>query len=338
MTKRLLRLAGPVTTVALAAGAIYLLNRSLRDVRWVDLWPALREVPRSSVFAAIGFTALSHLALTFYDYIGVIYIRRRLAYWRVAVAAFMAYSISHSLGFAAVTGGTVRYRMYSRWGFGAVEVAQIMAMAGVTLALGMLLIGGVALLLDGRQVQDWTDLPSAGINALGAAALVIVAGYAVIGFLRREPLRLWGFQLDIPTPRFAALQIALSGTDWLAGAAAFYVLLPAAPHLAFPTFVGVFVIAYMMGTLSNIPGGLGVFESIILITLRQELPTEAIVSALLVYRAVYHLLPLSIGGPAYLLTELRRAGRKTGAGRGSLARDKPGTILRHRSARDLGSS
>jgi uncharacterized membrane protein YbhN (UPF0104 family) len=152
MKHRLPRYLGPALTLGLIGGAVLLLYRSLSQMRLLDLWHDLHEFPPSSILIAAGLTIVSHLALTSYDYIGVRYIKRHLAYWRVAVAAFTAYSISHSLGFASVTGTTVRYRLYSRWGFGAVEVAQIMAMAGVTLFLGMFLIGGIALLVAGARV------------------------------------------------------------------------------------------------------------------------------------------------------------------------------------------
>jgi uncharacterized membrane protein YbhN (UPF0104 family) len=298
------RLAGPALTVGLMSGAAYLLYRSLKDLELWKLWQELHEFPPASIAAAIGLTMLSYLALSSYDYIGVRYIKRPIAYWRVALAAFMAYSISHSLGFPAVTGGTVRYRLYSRWGCGAVEVAQIMAMAGITLFLGMFTIGGIAMLLDGARVKAWTGLPSDGINALGVMSLCVVVCYGLIGFFRREPLKLLGYEITIPSPRFAAVQIAVSGIDWLVVASVLYVLLPPNDVFTFPTFLGVFVLAYLLGTLSNVPGGLGVFESIILITMQQSVPTETILSSLLVYRAVYHLLPLLIGGSAFISTEL----------------------------------
>jgi uncharacterized membrane protein YbhN (UPF0104 family) len=308
------RFAGLSFTLGLLIGAGFLLYRSLKDVELWKLWRELHEFPPSAIATAIGLTAVSHLALASYDYIGVRYIKRRIAYWRVALAAFTAYSISHSLGFPAVTGGTVRYRFYSRWGCGAVEVAQIMAMAGITLILGMFSIGGIAMLLDGARVKAWTGLPSDGINALGVIFLGIVGAYAVMGFFRRAPIHLLGYQLDIPSPRFAAIQIAISGIDWLVVASVLYVLLPPNDVFTFPTFLGVFVLAYLLGTLSNVPGGLGVFESVILIAMRQStVPTETVVSSLLVYRGVYHLLPLAIGGSIFLLSELRHSTAVKGA-------------------------
>jgi uncharacterized membrane protein YbhN (UPF0104 family) len=307
---KLARFGGPAFTLVLMAGAAYLLYRSLKDVELWKLWRELHHFPPASIGAAVGLTALSYLALTSYDYIGVRYARLPIAYRRVALAAFTAYSISHSLGFPAVTGGTVRYRLYSRWGCNAVEVAQIMAMAGITLFLGMFTIGGVALLLDGARVKAWTGLPSGGINMLGVISLGVVIAYGLIGFVRRDPLKFLGYEIAIPSPRFAAIQIAVSGIDWLVVASVLYVLLPPNDIFTFPTFLGVFVLAYLLGTLSNVPGGLGVFESIILITMQQSVPTESIISSLLVYRGVYHLAPLMIGGSIFLVSEFRRSHAK----------------------------
>ncbi len=254
------------------------------------------------------------MALSIHDYIGVRYIKRRIGYPRVLLAAFTAYSISHSLGFPAVTGGTVRYRMYSRWRLSAVEIAEIMAMAAVCMFLGMFEIGGLALLLDGHRVQEWSDLPSFVTNALGVVFLGIVAFYGLIGHIRREPLRIWRYSLAVPSPRFAAVQIAISGIDWLLVSSVLYVLLPPNPIFTFPTFLGVFVLAYLLGTLSNVPGGLGIFEGIIVFSLHNTVPIESIVSSLLVYRAVYHLLPLTVGGTIFLIMEVRRNREATRSG------------------------
>jgi uncharacterized membrane protein YbhN (UPF0104 family) len=309
-------LAGPLTSLALFVGAVILLTQALRGMRLTDLWHALDDFPLRWIAAAVVLTAASHLALGIYDYIGVRYIKRPIPYRRVALVAFVAYSISHSLGFAAVTGGTVRYRMYSRWGLSAVEIAEIMGMSGICLFTGMFEIGGLSLLLDGHRMQDWSGLPSIATNALGVLFLGIVAAYGVLGYSRQKPVRLWRYTLEFPGPRFVALQIALSGFDWLLVGGVLYVLLPPNDVFTFPTFLGVFVLAYLLGTLSNVPGGLGVFEGIILFSLQHTVPQEKIVSSLLIYRGVYDLLPLTIGGTIFVLAELRRS-------RGAVARPQP---------------
>ena len=62
-------------------------------------------------------TALNYAVLTGNDFIALASIGRRASVARVcAVASFLAYAIANSVGFAMLSGASVRYRFYSRWG------------------------------------------------------------------------------------------------------------------------------------------------------------------------------------------------------------------------------
>ena len=185
-----------------------------------------------------------------------------------------------------------------------------MAMAGITLFLGMFLIGGISLVIDHDEVMYWTHLPRAATIALAAGCLAIVVLYATVGFARKKPFHLFGRELQVPRPGFALMQIVVSGIDWIMVASVLFVLLPHKDGFTFPTFLGVFVLAYLLGTLSNVPGGLGVFESIVLVSLTPQVPAEAVFSSLLVYRGVYNLLPLAVGGTTFLVMEFTRPEQK----------------------------
>ncbi len=95
MNTRRQRWVGPLVSLGLLAGAIWLLQRSLADLRWVDLWRALDAIPLHSILAAIGLTAISHVALSLQDYIGVRYIRRRIPVYHVPLATLTVSSIRH---------------------------------------------------------------------------------------------------------------------------------------------------------------------------------------------------------------------------------------------------
>src|ERR1700728_2052035 len=97
-TSILARLAGPALTVGLMAGACYLLYRSLKDVELWKLWHELHEFPPASIALSIGLTALSYLALTTYDYIGVRYIKRKIAYRRGAAGGGVGSFVQQFLG------------------------------------------------------------------------------------------------------------------------------------------------------------------------------------------------------------------------------------------------
>jgi len=62
--------------------------------------------------------------------------------------------------------------------------------------------------------------------------------------------------------------------------------------------------AVAVGLLSHVPGGLGVFEAMLLLML-PNVPTEELLGSLLAFRAVYYLAPLVVGALAFLVEELR---------------------------------
>ena len=80
--------------------------------------------------------------------------------------------------------------------------------------------------------------------------------------------------------------------DWVLAAAIFYALLPE-PRPPFLSIAAIVTLAHLGGVASHVPGGLGVFEGIVLFTLGGTVPSEALVAALVAYRVVYFLLPLA---------------------------------------------
>jgi phosphatidylglycerol lysyltransferase len=79
-----------------------------------------------------------------------------------------------------------------------------------------------------------------------------------------------------------------------------YVLLPSHQGLTLPAFFSIYLLALVAGLISHVPGGLGVFEIVFLALLPKEMLGanglgEAVVGALVVYRAIYYLLPLVVG-------------------------------------------
>ncbi|MBV9493795.1 MAG: hypothetical protein JOZ54_06085, partial [Acidobacteria bacterium] len=55
-----------------------------------------------------------------------------------------------------------------------------------------------------------------------------------------------------------------------------------------------FLLAQIAGLVSNVPGGLGVFDAIVLYALKPFLTPTTIVGALVTFRGLYFLLPLAI--------------------------------------------
>src|SRR5690606_24298436 len=103
-------------------------------------------------------------------------------------------AFSYNLGLSVLTGGSVRYRVYTAAGVPRGDVARIIALASLTYWLGVTLLAGLALLFDpgALRLRHW-QAPGWAHVGLGAAILAVAAAYLLLTLVRRRPLRLFGW-------------------------------------------------------------------------------------------------------------------------------------------------
>lgn len=272
--------------------ALWILWHEMAAYHFHDVARQVRALPASRVIEALLLTALDYLVLTGYDWLALKYIDKPLPYPRVALASFLGYAFSHNLGFSFLSGGGARYRVYSTWGLSALEVTQIVAFCALTFWIGVLTVGGSAFLLDPFAIPRVLHLPFATVRPLGILFLLAVGGAFAWRCLGRKSIQIGSFELNLPTPRMWLAQMALSSVDWLLACAVLFVLLPPEGALSFKAFVGIFLLAQISGLISQVPGGLGVFETVLFLLLKPFFPAPAILGSLLAYRGIYYLLPL----------------------------------------------
>ncbi|MFM7576418.1 MAG: hypothetical protein ACKO5Q_05710, partial [Microcystaceae cyanobacterium] len=94
--------------------------------------------------------------------------------------------------------------------------------------------------------------------------------------------------------------------DWGLSTAIIYLLLPHTEQLDYGNLFSIFLLAQIAGLLSNIPGGLGVFETIILFGLTPIFSSVTILGALLGYRVIYYWIPLSVSALTIGIYEVYR--------------------------------
>lgn len=129
---------------------------------------------------------------------------------------------------------------------------------------------------------------------LAAAVSWVAAGRGVrIGHRYMKPL-------PLSTMLF---QMCCAALEIIVAAGVLAVLLPL--HLHFIDILGIFLVAQVAGLASQVPGGIGVFEATVLLFVPQAHNTADIVGALLLYRTIYYLLPLSIAFVLFLLFECK---------------------------------
>ncbi|MFT8243612.1 phosphatidylglycerol lysyltransferase domain-containing protein [Roseomonas sp. BN140053] len=290
--------------------AIYVVQREFRELRLSDVTAALHDTPAHQIWLALGWTLLAYAVLTIYDRLGSVYAGKPISYSRTALASFCSYTMAHNLGFAAVSGAAVRYRFYAAWGLTPVEIAKVIAFTSLTFGLGGFALGGIVLMTH-PEVLPWVGdgelIPNWAARLVALVMWVIVAVYVVLA--RFVPhLKLFGHQVDLPGFRMAVAQVVLASVDVAVTATIFYVLLPAtppgAPELTFLMFLGIYVAGYTAGLAASVPGGLGVFDGFMMLSLSPWIPAPQVVGALLLFRLFYYIAPLFVAGALFVGFEL----------------------------------
>jgi len=297
---RLLTAAATILILGLVGFAIFHLTS---EVRYEDVLSALTRTSWASITLAVGFTALSFFALTFYDVGALIYLKRKLPYADVALTATAAYAVGNTAGFGPLSGGAIRYRAYSRLGLRPEEIGGVIAFVTLAFGLGLASVASLSLLMIAPEVAPLIGVSSSALRAialliLGALAVLMVAGRG------NRALQLGRFSLRFPDSRTASRQFLITVLDIAASASVLYVLLPDGV-IGWPAFLAIYAVAVGLGVLSHVPAGLGVFETVIVAALGQTADVDTVLGALVLYRLIYHVLPLLLAVIFVIRAELR---------------------------------
>ena len=296
------RSVAPVVA-ALAVGlAVFLLYRVLRGYSLDDIVAAVAAIPAERIALAAGFAAGSYLTLTLFDALAVRYVGRDLPYRKIALASFVGLSIGHSIGFAALSSGTLRYRFYSGWGLGAGDVARIIVFCGTTVGLGLASLAGTALLVQPELAARATGLGDSAVRAVAPLCFGAVIAYLVGTCRVRRVIRVKGWRLPMPPPELAAAQVLVGLLNFTLVAATLYQVLSAAGDVDFFSVAAAYAIANVAALVAHVPGGWGVLEAVVILLLPEIDP----IGALIVYRVVYYLVPFAVGALTLAFAELGR--------------------------------
>jgi hypothetical protein len=286
--------------IAVVALAAFLLYRTLSRYSLDEILTSVSSIPGTRIALSILFAAASYVCLTFFDLLALRYVGKRLAYRYVALASFCSLSLGHNIGFAALSSGAIRYRFYSRWGVGIGDIAKVILFCGVTVGLGLIILGGIALLLRSSLASEITGLPQGAIVGIGVACFAAAGAYLALAAFVRKTLHIRRWSIQMPPLRLALGQVVIGPLNFAFVAACLYHALAGLGEVTYLAVAVVYVIAVASALVTHVPGGLGVIETVVLFLL----PGGQLIGGLLAFRAIYFLLPLCIGAPLFGITEL----------------------------------
>ena len=299
------RPAGLLVVVGLTALGLYALHLLVAQVHFRDVRLALRGLAGWQVAAAVGFTAASYFLLTLYDSIALWIIDKSLPWRTAALASFTSYTLSHNLGLSLLTGGSARYRVYRSNGLGTVHIAQILAIASGAFWTGIAMTAAAALIIDPAALAFTGIAIGTTARVVAATSVVALAGVLLWRTQNRSRLlTLFGWTLPMPSRRQAISVLVVAILDLVTASAALFFLVPGISLALFPAVFVAYVIAVIAAAISHIPGGVGVFEAMIIAAL-PGIPKPDLLAALVAYRAIYYLLPLLVAGLIVSINEYR---------------------------------
>jgi uncharacterized membrane protein YbhN (UPF0104 family) len=302
------RVLASVLSVGLFVGALVVLHRILGRFHADEVLAAVHAYPMARLAEVLGLTVASYGTLSCFDWLALRHLGRRLPVATSTLVSFVSHAISHNAGFAILTGGSVRLRMYSAFGLSPGEVGGVIAFAGLTFALGVAALGGTAFLVEAPTVATLLHVPSLAVRAVGAGIIVGLAAYLAWSTALKRPLRIGRWSFVLPQAGTGLAQMAIAALDLALVGGALYVLLPLGGGVSYPAFVGIYVVATVIGIISHVPGGLGVFEGALVILLPAMKPGD-LLGALLVFRLFYNLLPLLLAAAVLVLFEVVQRSR-----------------------------
>lgn len=295
-TKRILKKIVSWSGLFFFAVAAYMIYHQLSKYKLEDIKEALMSIPPHNLFWACMASFGGYVALSSYDFLAIKYIGRKLAPWKWIFAGFIGFSVSNNAGHAIVSGGAIRYRLYTRWRFHASEIVRMVTFSGFTylVACFFLIILGYFLTPNHAFGEgSVSHLTTVTVTIISAIGLLIYFGASLF---YKKPIIIKEVEFDIPSFKMALAQVIIGGADILMASMVLYFSLIPFMDIPFDVFIGVFIIAQVLGVFSQVPGGLGVFEGLFLYIIPGDHNQALIFGALIAYRIIYYLLPLVISG------------------------------------------
>jgi phosphatidylglycerol lysyltransferase len=288
--------------IAMFIVAVLVLEHQLRGHPPSQIMMALRDVPPMRMLFAAILTVFCYASYTGYDFLALACLHKHLPFRSVWLNSFVCHSVSVNTGCTSILCGSMRCQYYLRKGLQPKEVVKLLLHCSLTYWLGFIALGGVIFFFFPQPPLAVTHM-GPWLRPIGAACVIGILLYVIVGFVRRVPTRLGKWIIPVARTRITVAQIIISACEWVIGAAILYALLPTHPEFSYLHLLGYYFIAQALGLASQVPSGFGVFESVVLSLTPPDLPKPAVLAALVLYRVIYNMIPLCIGGSLLLLRE-----------------------------------
>lgn len=308
MKRRRFKKLLPLISLILFGAAVYILYDEAQHYSIQQLITHMQLLPSWQYLLALALVAAVYLILTLYDKLAFLYINEPQKWKKIALGAFLGYAFSNNISPTLLVGGSMRYRIYSSIGISGMSVTNVVAFNSISIWIGLMAVSSISFVFKSLTLPEQINLPIPllSLQTLGWIFLVTLITYFVLTRLITGTVQFRGRTFRFPDTKLALGQLSVSSMDWLLSSAVLFLLLPPTSEVSYLYFIGIYAVAFIIGLMTQIPGGLGVFESINLLFLSPFMDSGEILTSLILFRLFYFVTPLIVASVLLVLFEWRK--------------------------------
>jgi phosphatidylglycerol lysyltransferase len=275
-------------------GALILLHDQLKNLNYADIINALKAIPTLRVTIALFLSLSYYLVLGWYDVVAFKYIGLKgpLSSKNILFTCFISNVLGSNTGYSMLFGGSIRYRLYSIYSVSMIDVTKVLLFSSMTIWFGFLTVGGFIFTFVPVSLEKTLGF-NFNTRAIGLFFIAVLVLYVFLSTLHSKPIKIFKWRIAFPDIKIVSLQILLATCDWLIASLILYILIPAG-EISYFILLKVFLISHLLGIISQVPGGMGVFETAISKLLPNSSSNPGIMGGVLAYRAIFYFFPLLI--------------------------------------------
>lgn len=279
----------PLIVCVLFSAALWLLHKELAAHHLSEFFSSVAALKRINVALAVVLTIASYVILISYDVLALRFLNKSVPAGTLVPISLASSAISNNFG-TLLGGSSIRYRMYSLCGLTATDVMMMSGFISATFWLGITCLAGLTFIFVPLPIPEQLHFPIANTQSIGWVCTAIAFSYVLLCFFGRSRVT---FANRLPSGSMALCQLAAVALDLIVAISVLYWLMPESISVGFFTLLAMYLLAILVGVISQVPGGLGVFELVLIWLIHPERP-DALFGSLLAFRAIYYLLPLAI--------------------------------------------
>ena len=128
--------------------------------QFADVLQQIVSVPRGTLTAAALCAMGAFATLARYEIVVVRYVKHCIGRAKPVMTALIAFPLGHAIGQAMLSGGALRYRMYTPAGFSAIEVGATVLLANLPYALAFGLLLDISLVVAAETLEPMFRMSS----------------------------------------------------------------------------------------------------------------------------------------------------------------------------------